>query len=186
MSSTSAAANSVLFAKSCSEAASYPKNLVQSPFSRSHLERYGNRLHEQSGRLFCEEGRAAVNLWDYDENIEESEYFLVALGAESEADIVQFEKRIDTILADLQSQHLGKGILLKTLNDRMTLISSLMDYQSSSATLASKSLAQKAQSSAERMEMMTKSMHDIAERTKQDASSVRIITLVTLFYLPGT
>jgi hypothetical protein len=36
------------------------------------------------------------------------------------------------------------------------------------------------------MEDMTKNMHDIARKTKQEAVSMRIITLVTLFFLPGT
>lgn len=33
---------------------------------------------------------------------------------------------------------------------------------------------------------MTKDMHEIARKTKQEAVSMRIITLVTLFFLPGT
>jgi hypothetical protein len=51
---------------------------------------------------------------------------------------------------------------------------------------ASKTLAEKAQLSAVHMEDMTKDMHEIARKTKQEAVSMRIITLVTLFFLPGT
>jgi hypothetical protein len=36
------------------------------------------------------------------------------------------------------------------------------------------------------MEDMTDSMHKIAVKTKQETVSMRIITLVTLFFLPGT
>jgi hypothetical protein len=51
---------------------------------------------------------------------------------------------------------------------------------------ASKLLAEKAQQSAENMETMTKDMNAIAVKTKQETVSMRIITLVTLFFLPGT
>jgi Mg2+ and Co2+ transporter CorA len=47
-------------------------------------------------------------------------------------------------------------------------------------------LAVKAQQSTENMEAMTKEMHVIALKTKQETVSMRIITLVTLFFLPGT
>jgi Mg2+ and Co2+ transporter CorA len=36
------------------------------------------------------------------------------------------------------------------------------------------------------MEAMTESMHDLAVKTKQETVSMKIITLVTLFFLPGT
>ena len=58
---------------------------------------------------------------------------------------------------------------------------------------ASKSLAIKSQQSANNMEEMTKDMqkltkemHKLAQITKQETVSMRIITLVTLFFLPGT
>lgn len=47
-------------------------------------------------------------------------------------------------------------------------------------------LAEKAQQSAVKMEEMTERMHEIAMKTKQETVSMRIITLVTLFFLPGT
>jgi hypothetical protein len=36
------------------------------------------------------------------------------------------------------------------------------------------------------MEVMTEAMHTIAHETKMEAANMRIITLVTLFFLPGT
>lgn len=51
---------------------------------------------------------------------------------------------------------------------------------------ATKDLAEKAQKSAENMEAMTVEMHTIAQKTKVETVSMRIITLVTLFFLPGT
>lgn len=51
---------------------------------------------------------------------------------------------------------------------------------------ASKSFAEKAQKSTEIMEKMTVSMHSIANKSKEETLSTRIIKQVTLFFLPGT
>ena len=47
-------------------------------------------------------------------------------------------------------------------------------------------IAQETQFSTVNMERSTWDMHDIARKTKQETVSMRIITLVTLFFLPGT
>jgi hypothetical protein len=59
----------------------------------------------------------------------------------------------------------------------------ILEYRNVEAT---KLLTLKAQVSADHVEFMTQSMHELAEKTKQEAVSMRIITLVTLFFLPGT
>jgi hypothetical protein len=46
--------------------------------------------------------------------------------------------------------------------------------------------AERSQLSTENMEALTEDMHKIAHKTKQETVSMRIITLVTLFFLPGT
>ena len=51
---------------------------------------------------------------------------------------------------------------------------------------AAKLLAEKAQQSAENMEDMTRDMQYIAKKTKVETVSMRIITIVTMFFLPGT
>jgi hypothetical protein len=52
--------------------------------------------------------------------------------------------------------------------------------------LANKYLGEKSRVSAGKMESMTKQMHKIAVKTEKETVSMRIITLVTLFFLPGT
>ena len=47
-------------------------------------------------------------------------------------------------------------------------------------------MAQEAQKSTDSMELMTKDMQKLAQKTKLETVSMRIITLVTLFFLPGT
>lgn len=51
---------------------------------------------------------------------------------------------------------------------------------------ASKHLAEKSHSSTEKMETLTQEMHELARKTKQETVSMKIITSVTLFFLPGT
>ena len=51
---------------------------------------------------------------------------------------------------------------------------------------ASVRLAAAAQKSAEKMESMTKKMHTIAVQTQKETVSMKVITVVTLFFLPGT
>ena len=47
-------------------------------------------------------------------------------------------------------------------------------------------LAEKSTQTAGNMEFLTWEMHEIARKTKQETVSMKIITLVTLFFLPGT
>jgi Mg2+ and Co2+ transporter CorA len=51
---------------------------------------------------------------------------------------------------------------------------------------ASKIFAEKAQASAENMEEMTRNMEKLTEKTTKETVSMKIITLVTMFFLPGT
>lgn len=46
--------------------------------------------------------------------------------------------------------------------------------------------AKESQRSAENMEKMTQNMQKVANKTQQEALSMRIVTLVTLFFLPAT
>jgi hypothetical protein len=47
-------------------------------------------------------------------------------------------------------------------------------------------LAKKSQASTERMEQLTDSIHVIAKKSERETVSTKVITLVTLFFLPGT
>lgn len=46
--------------------------------------------------------------------------------------------------------------------------------------------AEKSQISADNMEKMTAQMHNVAEKTERETVSMKIVTYVTLFFLPGT
>ena len=51
---------------------------------------------------------------------------------------------------------------------------------------ANRLFAEKAQLSTHNMEVLTDKMHKLTEKTTRETVSMKIITLVTLFYLPGT
>jgi len=51
---------------------------------------------------------------------------------------------------------------------------------------ASKRFSEKAEASTREIHSMTEEMNALTQKTKQETVSMRIITLVTLFFLPGT
>ncbi|OCK86349.1 hypothetical protein K432DRAFT_341488 [Lepidopterella palustris CBS 459.81] len=97
--------------------------------------------------------------------------------------VARFIKRISSIEKDVRMQLSRVKTLLRLLADRKNLLYGILQYQSMEA---SKLLAEKSQHSTDNMEDMTKGMHKIAQKTQQETVSMRIITLVTLFFLPGT
>jgi Mg2+ and Co2+ transporter CorA len=99
------------------------------------------------------------------------------------SDLTDFCKRINSLQNDFRMQQARLETLLRLLADRKTLLYGILDYQNMQA---SKALAEKGQQSAESMENVTLQMHEIAVQTKQETVSMKIITLVTLFFLPGT
>ena len=115
------------------------------------------------------------------------------LGRSCKDAIDDFRLRIEGLENDMQSQVLRLETLLRLLGDRKTLVKqivqskesaklrkdqlhSILDYQN---TLANKNSTQS-------MFTMTEDMNDIARKTKIETVSMKAITLVTLFFLPGT
>lgn len=60
-----------LFLKSCKAAADYPENIVKHNTYKHHLQAYRARLDEKirTGRLFCDEGKAALDIWEFDDGL---------------------------------------------------------------------------------------------------------------------
>lgn len=58
-----------LLIESCNQAATFPRNLVHKLIPQYQLDVYFAHLDDQSSRLFCEDGKAAVDIWEYDDNI---------------------------------------------------------------------------------------------------------------------
>ncbi|ERF69885.1 hypothetical protein EPUS_05427 [Endocarpon pusillum Z07020] len=94
-----------------------------------------------------------------------------------------FGSRIVSVQHDLRMQQSRVETLLRILADRKTLLYGILQFRSMEATNV---LAEKAQQSTGKMGLLTEKMHEVAIKTKQETVSMRIITLVTLFFLPGT
>ena len=107
--------------------------------------------------------------------------------------IDNFELRIEGLENDMQTQILRLETLLRLLEDRKNLVKqiiqskqlaklrkhqlhSILDYQNTQAN----------RYSTKSMFTMTEDMNDIARKTKIETVSMKVITLVTLFFLPGT
>ncbi|KAL9129565.1 MAG: hypothetical protein Q9217_002021 [Psora testacea] len=112
------------------------------------------------------------------------------LTSSCRAAMAHFKQRVDTITNDLSIQQMRTEMLLRMLADRKSLTHGIFDVQNMEAN---KKMAAQAQLSAQNMEYMTRDMsemtqdmNDIAKKTKLETVSMRIITLVTLFFLPGT
>ena len=115
-----------------------------------------------------------------------------------EEEINGFASRLGVIEASFDRHILRLDALLHLLQGRKALVRrtmpqdnqidnvklyGLLDFRN---TQASQSLARISQDSAQSMEDITRNMRTLARKTKTETVSMKIITLVTLFFLPGT
>ncbi|RDW75413.1 hypothetical protein BP6252_06555 [Coleophoma cylindrospora] len=105
------------------------------------------------------------------------------LKDECKTEMAEFIRTIDSVVNDLKMQMARAKMLRAQIADRKSLFNGILNYQNMEA---SKSFAEEARLSTNRMEGMTKEMQILAQKTKQETVSMRVITLVTLFFLPGT
>ncbi|KAF2183924.1 hypothetical protein K469DRAFT_710295 [Zopfia rhizophila CBS 207.26] len=101
----------------------------------------------------------------------------------AKCDISRFEKSIRGIEKELRLQHSRFETFSRLLSEHKTLLNSILQYRGMEASIV---FSKKAHESAVKMEALTSNMNDIAQKTRQETVSMRIITLVTLFFLPGT
>jgi len=94
-----------------------------------------------------------------------------------------FIRRLRGIRKDTSVQLSRAKTLLNTVNGRRDVLFEMLEYRN---MMASKQFGLQAQESAFKMEIMTESMHNIAKRTGKETVSMKVITVVTLFFLPGT
>ena len=112
---------------------------------------------------------------------------------ECQDDLEHFQLRISGILEDLQMQVLRVQTLLQLLRDRKNLVTSIVQ-SCQNAGLRRDQLhsileyhnTEYNKLSTNNMVSMTDDMNDIARKTKVETVSMKVITVVTLFFLPGT
>ncbi|KAI4236715.1 MAG: hypothetical protein L6R40_006059 [Gallowayella cf. fulva] len=106
-----------------------------------------------------------------------------AILNECQGSMLRFERRIEGVQGHLDSQILRVKALLRLIADRKTLLYGLLEFQN---TRSNKLLASESHKSTRKMEKVTQEMSRIARKTQTETVSMKIITLVTLFFLPGT
>lgn len=104
-----------------------------------------------------------------------------------------FATRIEGLENDMQIQILRLETLLRLFRDRKNLVKQIMESQQSAELKANQlhsildyQNTQANKYSTTSMFKMTEDMNDIARKTKIETVSMKVITLVTLFFLPGT
>ncbi|KAL6721391.1 hypothetical protein ACLMJK_000494 [Lecanora helva] len=104
--------------------------------------------------------------------------------------LIRFDKRIARIQYEIATEQSRVEKLLRLIADRKSLINGILDQQN---IQLGKQQAEQAQRSAWRMEEMTSAMQDltrdmdnIARETREETTSMRIMALIALLYLPGT
>ncbi|KAL9125736.1 MAG: hypothetical protein Q9217_005107 [Psora testacea] len=115
-------------------------------------------------------------LKQYYDTIIKSKYLPQEIVQKCQADLEQFELRVNGVLNDLQMQVLRMETLLCLLGNRKTLLHSILEYHNTEINKLSTN----------NMISMTEDMNDIARKTKIETVSMKVITVVTLFFLPGT
>ncbi|KAG8532869.1 uncharacterized protein KY384_002747 [Bacidia gigantensis] len=109
----------------------------------------------------------------------------------------RFCQKLHITKTDLQTQALRTETLMRLLASRKSLTHGIFDVQNMEAnqklafqgqlmTWQAKRSAQNMEKMTNDMSAMTLDMNEIAKKTKLETISMRIITLITLFFLPGT
>ncbi|KAH8707101.1 hypothetical protein GQ44DRAFT_831069 [Phaeosphaeriaceae sp. PMI808] len=105
------------------------------------------------------------------------------LSNDCEAELARFERCVLSVEKDLRMLQSRTLTLIHLLGNRKSLLNGILQYRSNKA---SESSAKKAEVSASQMAALTLDMHEIAQKTKRETVSMRVITSVTLFFLPAT
>ncbi|KAI4211270.1 MAG: hypothetical protein LQ351_005954 [Letrouitia transgressa] len=108
---------------------------------------------------------------------------LDSLKEKCQYNLDHFRGRIDQIQSDLNFQTLRVEALLRKLIERKALLHALLDFEN---TQVNRQLALHTKVANRNMMAMTSDMGKLARKTKTETVSMKIITLVTLVFLPGT
>jgi hypothetical protein len=124
-----------------------------------------------------------TQLLEYYQNLRGRRDFPARLRSETEDDMLEFETKISSAVTDFKIQQSRAETLVQLLGDRKTLLLSKIEQ---SQMLTNQEWSEKAHISTRKMEVMTISMEAIAKKTERETILIRIITVVTLLFLPAT
>ena len=131
-------------------------------------------------------------LKQYYDTVVRSQYFPQEIGQLCQYDLEQFELRVNGIVNDLQMQILRLETLLRLFRNRKSLVSqiaqSVQNFELRHDQLHSILELQNTEAnkqSTKSMIAMTRDMNEIARQTKIETVSMKVITVVTLFFCQG-
>lgn len=123
----------------------------------------------------------------YYATVAKSRHFPQDVARLCQDDLEQFELRLTGIIEDLQMQTMRLEILSRLLEDRKTLVSQIVQSLEGARLSHHDQLHSILEyRNTGNMISMTKDMNEIARKTKIETVSMKVITVVTLFFLPGT
>ncbi|OQV07953.1 hypothetical protein CLAIMM_12305 [Cladophialophora immunda] len=99
------------------------------------------------------------------------------------ASVSHFLQRVRSTRNDLEMHHNRIDAISRLIADCKNLLYGMVEYQSMQAN---KAFALEARASAKRMEELTEQMQDLTFKTTLETVLMRIITVVTVFFLPAT
>lgn len=171
------------------------ENSEKQDFSFAKLQKIQHIEEKAHGALLILKLNISIirQLKQYYDTTIKSKYFPQEVVQLCQDDLEQFGLRINEVLNDLQMQTLRLETLLRLLRDRKTLVSqivqsvqnarlkhdqlhSILEYHNTEINKLS----------TQNMISMTEDMNEIARKTKIETVSMKVITVVTLFFLPGT
>ncbi|KAK3203067.1 hypothetical protein GRF29_112g123521 [Pseudopithomyces chartarum] len=122
-------------------------------------------------------------LREYYQDVVNQEGFPVELKENCRDDLSKFNKRVLGLTKEMRMLRARTDNLLELTSNRKQLVKGILEYKS---IQANEYFAKKSQQSADNMEIMTRKMRVTAEKTERETVSMRVITSVTLFFLPAT
>jgi hypothetical protein len=99
------------------------------------------------------------------------------------ADFDRFYRRARASIRHLEGQLARLQAIISSLDKVISLFTAILQY---SNMKTGEYFAAHAKESTETMEILTKNMHELATKTKKETVSMHFITVLTLFFLPGT
>ncbi|KAI3328772.1 hypothetical protein F4824DRAFT_482588 [Ustulina deusta] len=146
------------------------------------LHYIGSKLHEADRILKLDAG-VLLEVMDYFKSFVNDSQTPKTVRDECQTALTKFVQRTNGIVRELEAERTRISTLITLLDDGKALFDAITQFRNIELN----------QLSSARMELMTKDMHQstlqmesIAGRTEKETSSMHIITLVTLLFLPGT
>ncbi|KAI0505225.1 hypothetical protein F5B22DRAFT_628666 [Xylaria bambusicola] len=147
-----------------------------------HLHFIGSKLHE-ADMIMKLDADILLEVVEYFKDFVNDSRTPCTIRDGCQGTLFQFVQRTNGIVRELEAQRTRISTLITLLNDGKALFDAITQFRNMELNRLS----------SVRMEMMTKDMHQstlqmetIAGKTEKETSSMHIITLVTLLFLPGT